>query len=390
MKADGRRCSLGIDIGSHTVKTILLEDTPDGFVVRQAGRMPTPPGALLDGAVVKPGEIAACIRSMLARSGLRIRSASVSVPAEHVFVKTIEVPEMDRDSLHAATRFEARKYLPYPADTADIELHPVAQTGPIEEKRMHALLTAAPRRIVRSRAEALEAADLDVDAVEPEPFALFRALNLSISRHDTVWRGQAQAFLQIGERTCGMWVSQGVEIRFIRAIAWGAERITQSLVQSLDIPDEEARSIKESSSARVEQDGSLNWPGYESDGSAALAEELNRLCREIQRLLNYYRSLYPERSYEGNLDRIVLCGGTAGLEGLAEYLSGLLQIEVRGRNPFRSVGSRFSTESFEAVRGHKASFGAAIGLALGGMQSGWSATRADGRMDEFVWRREVA
>jgi hypothetical protein len=58
----------------------------------------------------------------------------------------------------------------------------------------------------------------------------------------------------------------------------------------------------------VDEQGRIAWGGG-NDGAArdehagALVPELDRVCREIQRLLNYYRSLYPERSYEGILNR---------------------------------------------------------------------------------------
>ena len=70
----------------------------------------------------------------------------------------------------------------------------------------------------------------------------------------------------------------------------------------------------------------------------AFTPELDRLRREIQRLLNYYRSLFPERSYEGILDKVVLCGGAAGLNGLADISPASLQVEISIQNPLQIVG----------------------------------------------------
>ncbi|MDR3710018.1 MAG: type IV pilus assembly protein PilM [Capsulimonadaceae bacterium] len=65
----------------------------------------------------------------------------------------------------------------------------------------------------------------------------------------------------------------------------------------------------------------------------AISPVLMELSSELRRSLDYYRS----RSQGSNVDRILLCGGTASLRDLDEYLSRELQVPVEVANPFAHI-----------------------------------------------------
>src|SRR5437764_447919 len=114
------RRALGLDIGRHSIKAVLLEDTPEGVVIRNAERIRTTHGSIEDGAVVNRRTVAGEIREIVKRCSARVRSATIAVPTEQAIARWVELPLMDAETLRAATRFEARKYLPYPVDRADV------------------------------------------------------------------------------------------------------------------------------------------------------------------------------------------------------------------------------------------------------------------------------
>lgn len=372
------------------MKAVLLEDSPEGVVVRGAERIRTPAGSVENGVVAGRKAMAAEIREVVRRCGGRVRAATIAVPTEHIIVRWVDLPLMDSASLRAATRFEARKYLPYPVDRADVQIVPMGDDAIVPDGRMRGLLVACPRDVVRSRAEALEAAGLEVAAAGIEPFAVLRSLGAASQRRGVLWRGQPTAYVMLGEETSGIFVVQDGHLRFVRSISWGGARITNALAEKLGCSREEAEEIKERRSSAVEVDGTYTWEaGEERKATDALASELGRMRREIQRLLNYYRSLFPERSYEGLLNRVVLSGGPANLRGLDTYFSAALEIEVAVRSPFESVASRLSPRSFAAIGGYENSMAVALGLAMEGLTTRVRARRTDtGSGTEYVWRRK--
>jgi type IV pilus assembly protein PilM len=391
-KQEGAQCALGVDLGLHAIKTVLLERVRGGFAVRHAARIPMGANAIHEGVVQERREVASLLRRLVQQTNSRLTSASVAIPTEYMTMRWIDLPRMDADALHTATRFEARKYLSYPVEDADVAIVPVEHVVEREEERLRALLVAAPKKIVRSRAETLEMAGLEVDCAEAEPFALIRALSTQNTSQRMLWSGQPVTYVHLGEELSGICVVQGVQVRFVRAISWGSRRLTEALANAFHCTPEEALAIKEHEEASLDESGLFSWVAegvrQETD---ALMEELERLRREIQRLLNYYRSLFPEGSYEGLLDRVVLCGGTAGLKGLAPYFSRLFSIDVVVRNPFHSLASQFSSTSFEAIKHYENSFSVAIGLAAGALQTETTAQAARLPQNrEYIWRRKAA
>ena len=385
--------SFGVDIGRHTIKTVLLEHTSQGLAVRHAARIPILPDAFRNGSINAQTEVAQQIRNIVRQMGVSIRTASVAVPTEHVVLRWIDLPMMDAGSLQSASRFEASRYLPYSTDDAEIVMIPAGHiNGNDETPRMRALLAAAPKRVVRSRAEVLELAGLDVARIEIEPFACIRAFGEASSATSSLWRGQPLVHIHLGEESSSMYVVQDGQLRFVHTLSWGCSRLTNALATSLAIPLHEAINLKEGDTAQVDASGMFFWGDPEAElKTDALLPEFSRLCREVHRLLNYYRSLFPERSYEGILDRLALSGGTANLKGLSDLFGSIFKGGVSVLNPFQSFATHLAGASFEAVSGHSSSFVIATGLALTDLRRDTRSKQTASKQPvEVVWRRKAA
>ena len=393
-KNSGRHLACGIDIGTHTIKLVALEQNESGLAFRHVARSPTPADMIHDDVIVKPRLLAARIQQMVRDSRLPLRSASFSIPVEQITVKWISLPHMSRSDLRAAASFEATKFLSYPVEKADLGIVASEDATGDESGNTRALLVAAPRELARTRAETLEMAGLSVVGAELESFAILRTLRESEGAPSVLWRGQSVAYVQLGHRVSNLCVLQDTDLRFVRGIAWGGERLTQALAVQIGCDAQTAQEIKERADSAIDENGIFTWNDTDNADSRRQTEaflpELDRLRREIQRLLNYYRSLFPERSYEGILDKIVLCGGAAGLNGLDDYFTRVIQAGISIQNPLRIKGVQ--PLSGNAVGdGEARGYEAAIGCALGELQElAGSGSQAQTNRAEYVWRRRVA
>ena len=114
---------------------------------------------------------------------------------------------------------------------------------------------------------------------------------------------------------------------------------------------------------------------------------MEKLTREFMRLLRYFRSLHPERSYAGILDHALICGGLASLTGLSEYLHSALELRVELARPLTGLVGKFDRESFQTITRRQEAYTVVIGLALSGLQG---QSLAKGESDggrEFAWTR---
>lgn len=383
--------ALGIDLGRYRIKAVVVEETSNGLTISHAATVRTPDGVIDQGVITDQPAVAAIIRQIVKGFDLPLTSAALSTPIEHTLVRWIEMPQMDEESLTAAAKFEAKKYVTYPIEQAEVTIVPMeCDETQGDNAKIRALLIAAPSEVVTSRAATLELAGLEVDSIESEAMAVLRALERQETPKGRFWHGQSLAFLLIGEESSGMIVSRDGVMTLNRAIPWGANRLIETLAERNAISHDEARDLLALPSTYIGKDASLNWETQDATRqNNALSKDLRRLMNEIARIANYYSSLCPASSYEGLFHRLILCGGLAGTRGLSEYLSHGLQLSARVCRTFESPMWGLSPNAAVAVQGNEPGMAVAFGLALGKLEN--LITTGEGNPTrEYLWQREAA
>src|SRR5512134_932249 len=98
---------LGLDLGAHTVKAVLLESTFRGYAVLESARTVLPPGAA--GAE----RHAAAVRALLADRGWRVDSAVVDLPGAGVSTTVVTLPFTDQKRIEQTVAFEVEGQIPF-------------------------------------------------------------------------------------------------------------------------------------------------------------------------------------------------------------------------------------------------------------------------------------
>ena len=375
------RC-FGIDIGSYAIKIALLEASERGLIVRALDRILMPANAFDKGVLVRRREVSALLRQSAHRMDRRVKRAAVAISNDQTTIRKVDMPVMAQDQAEAAAPFEARKIISYPVERAEVGISTI---GEAEGDVMSAYLVAAPRSAVQSYAATVQQAGLHVELIEAEAFSLLRALHLPPCRQQCFWYGQSLAYAHIGQQALAFCIAQSEQMHSARSITWGADRIIDALAGSLNSSSEEAQELLEHPESYLDDRGILYWPDEAGRRETiALRPELERLKREIDRIFNYFRSLYPERSYQGVLGKLMISGGLSALRGLDSYLTHALQVEVSVPNPFEWTPAADAVAARAAT--YKSEF--AVALGLGAAVLGTEAQRL--KMNAGVWWRQAA
>lgn len=251
--------TLGIDIGSYTIKLVVMAENGGTRSVRHLAQALTPLDAVQNNIVVAPRETADVLRRLIAETGVTLREAGLVLPMDQALVRWVDLPPMDTESLSAAAPFEASKYLRYPVEEAEVQLLPVSTEGEGDNRRLRAILAATPHNILQSRAETLHRAGLEVAFAEIEAFSLVRALQPRADRDSLFWRGQSRGYIQIGEQSSGICVAQDADIRFLHTISWGSSRLIRALMTAFDLTAEAAHERLESTESLLDAKGIFYW-----------------------------------------------------------------------------------------------------------------------------------
>lgn len=355
----GKNKFLGIDIGTSTIKIV---------EIKMSDNKP----ALSNYAWIRigsPGEIKTSsfdstlllyLKKMLKEAKFKSKNAFISIPAFGGLITLIEFPEMTREDLDQAIRFEAHKYIPTSLDdvvlswdivskktanhlvrTEAPQVQPKGNGGP-GEGRIQVLLVAAPKSKVIKYEQLIRGAGLELKSIEIESFSLLRSL---------VGNDQGNfVVVDIGSRVCNIVLIEKGVIRVNRNIDAGGRDITKSIARSMNIDEVRAEKIKTTGRKFLFGDTNINLP------------TLDLIIGEIKRVLEaYYRNEGQPR-----VDGVILSGGTAALDGVSEYFTRMLNIKTTVGNPLSRI--EYNGKLGPKLEAIKSGLSVSIGLALKGAE----------------------
>lgn len=378
--------TLGIDIGSRTIKTVVAKESSGHLEIQAANSISLPEGLVENGIVTDPSRVGKFICAGLSDFGESVSTAVFSVPSSLAVLRWVALPNLPQDELREAARFKVRRHLPFPAESAYIEASaPSAGAGEAD----HSLIIAVRRDVIDSRAEAIEAAGLTPIAAELEAQAILRVVERRLSDQSALWRDATLTIIDLGATFTHMYVVQNQRLQFIRGVRFGSDRIAASIAKQLEIPKVEAEQYLTNPETILAADGTIRLKTGDLVVQLDITSEIEKLTREFLRLLRYFRSLHPERSYAGILDHILVCGGLAGLTGLSEYLAASLGLRVELARPFGGMVAQLNQETFESIASRQEAFTVVVGLALSGLRRGTRSTGESSARNEFNWARSA-
>ncbi len=321
-----KKTYVGLDIGSSTIAAVQIEPASGGWRVVRSGVAETPLDAVREGVVTDPDAAAMAIKAAMRQGRISATSAVIGVSGGSVIVRTVRIPKMPEATLRKSIKFEAGRYVPSSIEDSFIEFEVI---GEAPDGEMDVLIVAAPREIVESRVRACERAGLEVEIVDIEAFAMFRAL-IEASQ-DPSLASETIAVIDVGYgATTVSVVSHGV-FALTRSIPLAGSTLTEALKTHFRLGREDAEEGKRQLdlSLLLDRDAAA-----ENAPLRVIQPHVDELVREIRRSLNYYQSQQTEAGRTNPVTRIVLCGGTAQMPGLGAYFEHRLGMPVTASGAF--------------------------------------------------------
>lgn len=285
---------LGLDLGTTAVKAAVYQG-------RQwlTASVPAPQGGLADTQAM-----VAAVAEAASRTGWHGRRAVTAITGERAIVRYLRLPRMTPEELKSGMAYEIENYLPTGARDMVVDWTILDAGEDTATSQMLVLLAAAPREQVSRLFELFQASGLELAAIDLVPLALCRALAGETAG--------AAVLIDIGGRWSNLVLVREGRPLFSRVIAIGGGELSQAGIT----------------------------------GSSRMVE----LAQEIRRSLDFYRS---QAGTTFNPERLILTGGGAQVEGLADYCREELGMAVTVGRPGTGPG-----------RSPDAALAVAIGLAL--------------------------
>ncbi len=328
---------LGIDIGSSAVRLLELSKVADGYRLEACLTEILP---VLDTGR-PPDHEALCqtITRLVRSSGTSLRSVMASVPDSSVKIKVVELPTgLSESEIEACMEVEIERNFPYSADETvfDYVLLPNNEQQP---SAIRVLLVACRLQEVRARQHLFSSAGLDILALDVEGYALQRAL---LKAHEPV-----VVLVNIGSSSTTLSVLIGDCMLFHKEHALAGRALTEQIQSYYGL------SLQEAELGKCRK----NLPNDYSP--SVLRPFLELLVDQVRSFRQLFLSAHPF----SEINRLILAGGGAALDGLPHLLEESLELPVSIAHPFADMQYAESMK----IPSDVAAFSLACGLALRGM-----------------------
>lgn len=354
---------LGLDLGSASLKGVMLETNLRGFTTRGFAEVALPEGT------DRLERLKAAVPQLLAQVG-PADTVVVALPGPMVATHQLSLPFNETKKIEAALGFEVESQLPFDLDEAVFDY----QIGATEPTGSQILVGVVKKTELATLLDALKEAKLEPRVVTHPAIAYQNVLGTLPAELLPQDPEAAVAIIDIGhERTCVAVGRPGQGVEQARTFPGGGLNITKAIAQAQGLSMSDAQAFKELRAAVGPAADGLEH----ERGTLAVLKGLAPLVRELRPTLKAYtaRTRRP-------VERVLICGGTARLAGLAEQLERDLGVPVALLPLPREVAEAVPPDAHAAAA-------QASALALRGQASGAKAPRFNLRRGEFSFKSDI-
>lgn len=341
---------VGLDFGSRALRAVEVEGAlKDRPTLRRYFEVPIPAGVVRSGEVIDSAAATAAIRRLWSGGKFSTKNVVLGVGNQRVLARDIELPRMTPAQLRDSLQYHVQDKLPMPINEAVLDFFPISEgmgdAGPV----MNGLLVAASKEAVLANVNAVLNAGLKPVEVDLLPFAVTRTLLRGVSGSGVI------ALIDVGAETTTVVVTDNGVPQFVRMIPAGGSDVTRAIMSRLSLGEEAADGTK----VRL---GLVAFAAGTADQQMAI-ESITSVTGELLESIRNTISYYDNTHVGARVDRIVLTGGGARLEGFASALRELTRTDIV---PVDAVATLNVSRALRTMRAaERESLTVALGLALG-------------------------
>lgn len=335
---------LGLDIGSYSIKAVVLNSGKSGLVLNTLGVVNLPPDAILDGKIEDRAAVVQAIVSLLKSQKSKVKNVSTSVSGYSVIIKKINLPTASREELSESINVYAEQYIPFDINDVNVDFEILGQSE-TDEGQMEVVLVAAMKDVIDEYMDLLLEANLTPKVVDIDVFALENSFSCNYPEiKGTV------VLIDIGANKLNINVIKDGISLFTRDASMGGARITEEIQDRFGVDFMEAEGMKAG--------------GIEPPEAEAMEEIISRAIEnwtaEVIRAIESLGATYPE----DKIEEIYLSGGSCRYEGLDRYLSQETGIPVKFFDPLLNIAVDEKKFDPEYIKYIAPQFAICLGLAL--------------------------
>jgi type IV pilus assembly protein PilM len=337
------KTTVGLDIGSSAVKVVELETRGEITRLANYGIVGLVPEAIVEGEVMDRQLVVETVQNLMEQCQIKERRVITGIAGRGVIVKKITMDRLDPKDAREAIHWEAEQYVPY--DINDVSLDFEILDVDVGPQQMQVLLVAAKKDLVDTQADLIREAGLLPSVIDINSFAIQNAaeLNYEFVQEEIV------ALLNVGAELSNINIVRGGVPLYTQDLSIGGNNFIEAVQKRYQVNRDEAVTACQSAE-----------PVSSIDLTPVVKEFGEEMGVGVERSLATLKSSGEAE----RIDRILLSGGGARIEGLPQVLAEHQRVPVDVVDPLRRITYApevFGTEDPKKVG---AQLTVSVGLAL--------------------------
>ena len=227
---------LGLDVGTSSIKAILLKMTKEEVELANAGMVELH----LDPTIAnkeKRAKVIEGIKRLLEENQIKTREVVVAVPGQSVIVRHLKLPSGVRAKLDQVIKFEAQNQIPFPLDKVGMDYQ--ALPGKAEEE-VKVILVAMKKELIADRLALIEEAELRCETIDISSLAIYNALRFKRPSQEA----EVVALINVGAATTDISIHRDGVLEFTRSAPVAGNDLTEAIQTKLGVSFSEAEKLK--------------------------------------------------------------------------------------------------------------------------------------------------
>ena len=313
--------TIGIDIGSNSIKVIQLTESEGRYTLNKFGLDVLAPEIIVDGTVMDSVRCVETIQKLINDQDISTKDVVISVSGHSVIVKRVTLPQMSEDELAESIKWEAEQYIPFDINEVNMDFQ-ILRTfmGADGKQQMNVLLAAVKKDKLSDYTSLIIEAGLTPVIVDIDAFAIENMYNINYEMKEN----EIIALVNIGAGITNINILQGGVFAFTRDISIGGNRYTDSIQKDLGLSFEDAEKIKKGEAVE----------GVDTSEVDSIIENVStEITSEITRSFGYFKATMLSEK----IDKVFLSGGSSKIRNLDSFLQERLELPVEYINPFKMI-----------------------------------------------------
>jgi len=318
--------ALALDIGNYSLKAVSASAGKKP-VVETAVELLNPVGVVIPSDDVQSEKLSQFLSTFFSDNNLPKNDVRLSLPESVVSTKVIEIPPLNDAELASAIGWQAEQHIPIPLEELSLEYEVLYRPSKKEKNvPMRVLMIGVRKEIINKYLNVFLDMGVEPKILETQAVSILRALQFTPEDLSTL-------VVNLGAATMSMFIVAAGEMKFVFSTLSGGNLLTKTLAQSINLEEVQAEQYKRTYG--------LNEAQFQGKVREALLPSTDTLIAEMVKAIQFY----AHESVQDQIKRVLLCGGSASLPGLVEYVTKKLGVEVLVSAPFATSSGEIPTEN---------------------------------------------